>query len=68
MAKSKLMVPRWVWCVYVAFVVVSQPAQGQTKPEAELVFLRDGGVFPATITRPPGEFLLVVKNRGARTR
>jgi hypothetical protein len=68
MAKSKLMVPRWVWCVYVALVVVSQLAQGQAKREAELVFLRDGGVFPATITRPPGEFLLVVKNRGARTR
>jgi hypothetical protein len=63
MARSRVTALRWVWCAYVALMVVAQVAQGQAKREAELVFLRDGGFFHATITRPPGEFLLVVKNR-----
>lgn len=38
----------------------------QQKLQAEVVYLRAGGFFPKTITRPTGKFLLVVKNRSGQ--
>lgn len=55
-----------------ALLSVAALAQGQAtstspKIEAEVVSLRVGGFFPPKITRPPGQFLLVVKNRAGTT-
>jgi hypothetical protein len=40
-------------------------AGGASKPtlQAEVVYLRNGGFYPHAITRPAGQFVLVVVNR-----
>jgi len=44
-------------------LVSAIPLRSQSKIEAEVVFLVDGGFSPSKITRRPGLFLLVIKNR-----
>jgi hypothetical protein len=56
-------------CVTLCFLLLdargiqAQQTISQSKLEAELVILRDGGFYPPTITRPAGNFILLVKNR-----
>ncbi len=63
MQRNKLLKMATVVAAAWLAVVCGGTARAQQKIQAEVVTLRDGGFSPAQISRPAGQFLLVVKNR-----